>query len=314
MHLAVDGRAPRLTPMSAEAAPAIELEGVVKRFGDAEILRGVDLEVPAGEITVLLGPSGAGKTVTISHVVGLIHPDRGVVRIEGENLARIPDTRLNELRQRMAVVLQGTLPFTCGLFFSLNVYENVAFALRQRNRWSEARVNEATMTHLEMVGLRDRADAMPDQLSAGMCKRVAIARALALEARIVIVDDFDSGIDGVRLGLLCEMLADVQAGERRDLPRHHAQHERRPPACRPRRRDQRRRDRPERPRGRGARLRRAAGPPARDRRDERPDQARRRLAGSAGADRFSLPVGDLRRRLLRRLDRQVVDVDVRRAG
>jgi phospholipid/cholesterol/gamma-HCH transport system ATP-binding protein len=111
----------------------------------------------------------------------------------------------------MSVVLQGTLPFTCGLFFSLNVYENVAFALRQRNpRWSEARVSEATMTHLEMVGLRDRADAMPDQLSAGMCKRVAIARALALEARIVIVDDFDSGIDGVRLSLLCEMLADVQ--------------------------------------------------------------------------------------------------------
>ena len=110
----------------------------------------------------------------------------------------------------MAVVLQGTLPFTCGLFFSLNVYENVAFALRQRNRWSEARVHEATMSHLEMVGLRDRAESMPDELSAGMCKRVAIARAMALEARIVIVDDFDSGIDGVRLSLLCEMLADAQ--------------------------------------------------------------------------------------------------------
>jgi phospholipid/cholesterol/gamma-HCH transport system ATP-binding protein len=199
--------------MSVETRPqaAIELEGVRKRFGATQILHGVDLTVPAGQTTVLLGPSGAGKTVTISHIVGLIHPDRGVVRVEGENLARIDDARMNELRQRMAVVLQGTLPFTCGLFFSLNVYENVAFALRQRNRlWSEARVNEATMTHLEMVGLRDRADAMPDQLSAGMCKRVAIARALALEARIVIVDDFDSGIDGVRLGLLCEMLTDVQ--------------------------------------------------------------------------------------------------------
>ena len=199
--------------MSANAAPApaIELQGVVKRFGGAEVLRGVDLVVPAGEITVLLGPSGAGKTVTVSHVVGLINPDRGVVRVEGEDLAKISDARLNELRQRMAVVLQGTLPFTCGLFFSLNVYENVAFALRQRNRlWSEARVNETTMTHLEMVGLRDRAGSMPDELSAGMCKRVAIARAMALEAKIVIVDDFDSGIDGVRLGLLCEMLADAQ--------------------------------------------------------------------------------------------------------
>ena len=198
-------------PTEGQQQAAIELSGVVKRFGRSEVLRGVDLTVPEGEITVLLGPSGAGKTVTISHIVGLIHPDRGTVRLEGQDLARISDERLNALRQRMAVVLQGTLPFTCGLFFSLNVYENVAFALRQRNRWSEARVHEATMTQLEMVGLRDRAEAMPDQLSAGMCKRVAIARALALEARIVIVDDFDSGIDGVRLSLLCEMLADVQA-------------------------------------------------------------------------------------------------------
>jgi phospholipid/cholesterol/gamma-HCH transport system ATP-binding protein len=199
--------------MTVEPNPdlAVELVGVEKRFGKAEVLRGVDLEVPPGQITVLLGPSGAGKTVTISHIVGLIQADRGWVFVEGRNLARIQDEELYAIRQRMAVVLQGTLPFTCGLFFSLNVYENVAFALRQRNpRWSEARVNETTMTHLEMVGLRDRAESMPDELSAGMCKRVAIARALALEARLVIVDDFDSGIDGVRLGLLCDMFEDVQ--------------------------------------------------------------------------------------------------------
>jgi phospholipid/cholesterol/gamma-HCH transport system ATP-binding protein len=197
-------------PGLSQSANAIELVNVVKRFGAAQVLDQVSLEVPTGEITVLLGPSGAGKTVTISHVVGLIHPDRGKVMVEGQNLARISDAELNELRQGMAAVLQGTLPFTCGLFFSLNVFENVAFALRQRNRWSEERVYETTMSHLGMVGLRDRAEAMPDQLSAGMAKRVAIARALALEARIVIVDDFDSGIDGVRLGLLCEMLSDVQ--------------------------------------------------------------------------------------------------------
>ena len=173
----------------------------------------------------------------------------------------------------MAVVLQGTLPFTCGLFFSLNVYENVAFALRQRNRWSEARVNEATMTHLEMVGLRDRADAMPDQLSAGMCKRVAIARALALEARIVIVDDFDSGIDGVRLPALRDARRrPAESGATFLVTTHNMSAAR--TACRPRRRDQRRRDRPERSRRRGAELRRAAGPPAGHRRDQRPDQAR----------------------------------------
>jgi phospholipid/cholesterol/gamma-HCH transport system ATP-binding protein len=194
----------------SQSEVAIELDRVGKRFGRAVVLEDVSLTVPRGETTVLLGPSGAGKTVTISHIVGLIHPDRGTVTVEGRNLARIDDAELNRLRQEMAVVLQGTLPFTCGLFFSLNVFENVAFPLRQRTRMSEEQVRETALSHLGMVGLRDRAEAMPDQLSAGMCKRVAIARALALEARILIIDDFDSGIDGVRLKLLCRMLTDYQ--------------------------------------------------------------------------------------------------------
>ena len=183
---------------------------MVKSFGRERVLDGVDLTVPAGAITVLLGPSGAGKTVTISHVVGLLSPDRGAVYIGDRNLVALGDAELNEVRQSMAVVLQGTLPFTCGLFFSLTVYENVAFALRQRNRWSEERVRQVTMEHLGMVGLADRAGDMPEHLSAGMCKRVAIARALALEARIVLIDDFDSGIDGVRLSLLCGMITEIQ--------------------------------------------------------------------------------------------------------
>jgi phospholipid/cholesterol/gamma-HCH transport system ATP-binding protein len=190
--------------------PAIELAGVVKSFGRERVLNGVDLTVPAGAITVLLGPSGAGKTVTISHVVGLLSPDRGAVYVGDRNLVALDDAELNEVRQSMAVVLQGTLPFTCGLFFSLTVYENVAFALRQRNRWSEERVRQVAMEYLGMVGLADRAGDMPEHLSAGMCKRVAIARALALEARIVLIDDFDSGIDGVRLSLLCGMITEIQ--------------------------------------------------------------------------------------------------------
>ena len=191
-------------------AAAIELVDVVKRFGPAQVLNGVSLTVPAGEITVLLGPSGAGKTVTINHVVGLLSPNRGKVLVEGRDLAMLTEEQLYEVRRRMAVVLQGTLPFTCGLFYSLNVYDNVAYALRERTRMSAAEIDRVTLEHLDLVGLRDRAQLMPDQLSAGMSKRVAIARALALDARIVIIDDFDSGIDGVRLALLCELLADVQ--------------------------------------------------------------------------------------------------------
>jgi phospholipid/cholesterol/gamma-HCH transport system ATP-binding protein len=191
------------------AAP-IELEGVIKEFGKARVLDGVDLSVPAGAITVLIGPSGAGKTVTISHVVGLIQPSAGTVRVEGRDLSRISEAELYELRTRMSAVLQGSLPFSCGLFFSLDVFENVAFPLRTRTRWSEERIAEVTMANLAMVGLRDRARSMPEELSAGMAKRIALARAFALDASIVIIDDFDSGIDGVRLALLCEMIREAQ--------------------------------------------------------------------------------------------------------
>jgi phospholipid/cholesterol/gamma-HCH transport system ATP-binding protein len=197
-------------PADPQPQAAIELVEVVKELGSERVLDGVDLAVPAGAITVLLGPSGAGKTVTIKHVVGLMEPSAGVVRVEGKDLAAISEAELYEVRRRMGVVLQGTLPFTCGLFYSLNVFENVAYPLRERTQWSSERIDEVTMAHLDKVGLRDYANHMPADLSAGMCKRTALARALALEAPLVIIDDFDSGIDGVRLGLLCELLGNAQ--------------------------------------------------------------------------------------------------------
>jgi phospholipid/cholesterol/gamma-HCH transport system ATP-binding protein len=192
------------------AEPAIELEGVVKKLGADRVLDEIDLAVPAGATTVLMGPSGAGKTLTIKHILGLMKPNKGRVRVDGRELAKLDDSELNQLRREMGVVLQGTLPFTCGLFYSLSVFENVAFPLRQRMRLTEEQVTALTLNTLGLVGLRDRAAAMPEHLSAGMTKRVALARALALEPRIMIVDDFDSGLDGVRLSLLVDLLADTQ--------------------------------------------------------------------------------------------------------
>jgi phospholipid/cholesterol/gamma-HCH transport system ATP-binding protein len=133
-----------------------------------------------------------------------------VVSVQGRPLATLTEDELNEVRRSMSAVLQGSLPFSCGLFFSLNVFENVAFPLRDRTRLPEERIEEITMEHLGMVGLADRATSMPAHLSSGMCKRAALARALALDARILIIDDFDSGIDGVRLGLLCDLLKEIQ--------------------------------------------------------------------------------------------------------
>ena len=190
---------------------AIELIDVVKDFDSTRVLDGLNFAVPTGAITVLIGASGAGKTVTVNHIVGLIQPTTGTVRVEGRDLAMMTEGELNELRREMAAVLQGTLPFSCGLFFSMNVYENVASPLRQRRpRWSSERVHAITMENLRLVGLGDNVNDMPDELSSGMAKRTAIARALALEARIVVIDDFDSGIDGVRLALLCDLLQEIQ--------------------------------------------------------------------------------------------------------
>ena len=195
--------------MAADAA--IELSGVVKDFRGVRVLNGVDLVVPSGAITVLIGPSGAGKTVTVNHIVGLMDPTMGTVSVAGRNLATLSEDELNELRRSMAAVLQGSLPFTCGLFYSLNVYENVASPLRQRRpRWAPERIHQATLESLHLVGLGQNLEDMPDQLSSGMAKRAAIARAIALEAPIVIIDDFDSGIDNVRLALLCDLLHEIQ--------------------------------------------------------------------------------------------------------
>jgi phospholipid/cholesterol/gamma-HCH transport system ATP-binding protein len=189
---------------------AIELTDVVKKLGEKRVLDGLDLTVPAGVTTVLLGPSGAGKTVTIKHILGLMKPTSGTVKVEGRDLGAISEAELYELRRGMSAMLQGSVPFSCGLFDSLNVYDNVAFGLRERTRWPPERIDEVTMDYLRMVGLAKQADKFPNQLSAGMRKQTALARALALEARIVIIDDLDSGIDTVRLGLLCELIRDAQ--------------------------------------------------------------------------------------------------------
>jgi phospholipid/cholesterol/gamma-HCH transport system ATP-binding protein len=185
---------------------AIELQRVVAKFGSERVLDGMDLVVPAGAITVLLGPSGAGKTVTIKHIVGLLEPEDGVVKVAGKDLAEISEQELYEVRRRMSVVLQGALPFTCGLFYSLSVYENVAYGLRERTRWSDEQIDRVTRDALRMVGLHDHADKMPSQLSGGETKRTALARALALESGILVIDDLDAGLDDVRLALLCSVI------------------------------------------------------------------------------------------------------------
>src|SRR3954466_8536951 len=189
---------------------AIELAGVAKEFGSHRVLDGLEFRVPVGAITVLLGPSGAGKTVTIRHILGLIDPDKGSVTVLGQDLSDISEEQLYALRRQMSVVIQGALPFTCGLFYSLTVHQNVAYGLQERTKFSKEDIDRRTREALGMVGMKDQGEKMPSDLSGGEAKRVALARALALESGILIIDDLDAGLDSVRLSLLCKIIKDAQ--------------------------------------------------------------------------------------------------------
>ncbi|MDF1553776.1 MAG: ATP-binding cassette domain-containing protein [Deferrisomatales bacterium] len=169
---------------------AIELAGVEKRFGDQPVLRGVDLTVHAGTTTVLVGPSGGGKSVVLKHMLGLMKPDRGRVTVLGRDLATARRKELKEVRAHFGVLFQGV-----ALFDSMTIYENVALPLRQRTKSSEAEIREAVEEKLGWVDLENVNHKYPAQVSGGMQKRVGLARALILNPSIVFFDEPTSGLD-----------------------------------------------------------------------------------------------------------------------
>lgn len=203
---------------------AVEMTGVVKDFGPVRALDGVDLVIPAGAITAILGPSGAGKTVTVKHMVGLLLPTRGTVRVMGNDVSSLSEAGLRDLRQKMAVMLQGGL-FGSALFESRTVTDNVAFGLRTRAQLSAQEIDTVAADYVRRVGLEAAAHQLPEELSGGMRKRAALARALALESPLVIIDDFESGVDGVRVALLCQLIREVQqrTGSTMIVTTHHVE-------------------------------------------------------------------------------------------
>ncbi|MHB8693253.1 MAG: ABC transporter ATP-binding protein [Solirubrobacteraceae bacterium] len=186
--------------------PAIETRDLYKSFGSVDVLCGLDLMIPAGMITAILGPSGTGKSVCLQHVIGILRPDAGDVLIRGRALSTMRRDDIFALRRDIGVMFQDG-----ALFSSMSVYDNVAFPLRQHTNFSEPEVDEVVRQQLESVGLTHAAKRMPNQLSGGMRKRAGLARALALNPGIVLCDEPDSGLDPVRTALLGDLLIERHA-------------------------------------------------------------------------------------------------------
>ncbi|MCB9665515.1 MAG: ABC transporter ATP-binding protein [Alphaproteobacteria bacterium] len=180
-------------------------QGVHKAFGDHHVLRGLDLVVPAERITVVIGRSGTGKSVTIKHIMGLLRPDAGHIWVGDDELTTMSDRELRHIRLRFGMVFQHA-----ALFDSMDVFENVAFPLRQHERLREAEVRAKVGALLDAVGLRGAERKIPSELSGGMRKRVGLARALVRDPAYLLYDEPTTGLDPILTAAMDKLIADTQ--------------------------------------------------------------------------------------------------------
>jgi phospholipid/cholesterol/gamma-HCH transport system ATP-binding protein len=184
--------------------PFAFFDEVYKQFDGKEVLRGLTLVIRKGEMLVILGGSGTGKTVILKHIVGLIKPDGGRVYVDGDDITDLDEDQLIPLRRRTGFLFQGG-----ALFDSMTVLDNVAFPLREHTRLSNKDVADKAREKLKLVGLEGVERMMPDKLSGGMKKRVALARAIVLEPQSLLYDEPTTGLDPITTRWVTKLMRSI---------------------------------------------------------------------------------------------------------
>ena len=185
--------------------PFIELIDVYKAFNSNHVLRGLDLGILRGESMVVIGGSGSGKSVLMKHVIGLLKPDKGRVRVAGRYISEMKGKELNDFRKKYGMLFQAG-----ALFDSLSVWENVGFSLLQHTNLPKQKVRGIVAEKLQMVGLEGIEDLKPSELSGGMKKRVSLARAIVMEPEILLYDEPTTGLDPIMADVINELILSMR--------------------------------------------------------------------------------------------------------
>ncbi len=189
----------------ASAGNAIEVRDLRRRFGRQQVLDGVTLDFPAGQITTIVGPSGSGKTVLLKHLNLLLRPDSGTIVIDGVEVTKLGGRALDGVREKFAMLFQAG-----ALFDSMSIFDNVAFPLVEKTGLNRAAIAERVHETLKAVGLEGMGNKFPSEMSGGMQKRAALARALVRRPKILMLDEPTTGLDPTRTGAIHELIRRTQ--------------------------------------------------------------------------------------------------------
>ena len=184
----------------------IQLIDIYKSFGNNVVLNGLNITIEKGKITVIIGRSGGGKSVLLKHIIGLIRPDAGEIKIDGQDITGLNDRQLNKVRKKFGMLFQEA-----ALFDSMTVGQNIAFPLVEHTNMKNSEILKIVREKLSQVGLGDIENRMPSELSGGMKKRVGLARAIALEPEIILFDEPTTGLDPIMSDVIGRLIVDIQS-------------------------------------------------------------------------------------------------------